>query len=204
MSQTCMDCSKTLGPKNQSGRCRSCMSKAINRDPAVAEARRAALRAHFAKPGVREAAAERMREYNTNMPEEHRERRREHGRRTYKRYLAGPENHGVVQSADARRNRGAAVREAAMGWCPLHLRAEYRRLTISKRLKAAEARALIEAQMVAEAEREQTAERARIAAMTPFERQMERVRNGARVVDKVKTHRADHDFTLGGVATGML
>ena len=45
------------------------------------------------------------------------------------------------------------------------------------------------------------AERRRLAAMTPFERQLERVRNGAQLVVRPDTRPVGPAFTLGGIAS---
>ena len=43
-----------------------------------------------------------------------------------------------------------------------------------------------------------------VAAMTPFERQLMRVREGAKLVTVQSIRSADPAFTLGGVSAGML
>lgn len=78
-----------------------------------------------------------------------------------------------------------------MAWLPEDRREEYRRLRVE--FGAAEARRMITEDIAA-------AERRRVAALSPLERQMERLANGGTLVRKFTPKRADHDFTLGGIA----
>lgn len=204
MTRTCEKCPRELGAKNKSGLCRSCLSKRINADPVTIEARRRGIAAHYAKPGAREAVAKRIMAYNANVPPEHVEMRREHGKRQHARYFAGADGYARLQSPEARRKRGASVSETRMAWCPPELREEYRDLVRRQRLPAAEARAIIEAQAVRNAERAAKAEADRLAAMTPLERQLERVAKGARVIKVHPFRKAGPEMTLGGVSAGML
>ena len=61
-----------------------------------------------------------------------------------------------------------------------------------KRIPLDERQSIIRAQAASD-------ERDRLAAMTPFERQLERVRNGARLVAKPDTRPTGPSMTLGGV-----
>jgi hypothetical protein len=82
-----------------------------------------------------------------------------------------------------------------LAWCPPQyagLNTELRR----KRIPAAERRRVIADQAAAD-------ERARLAAMTPFERQMDRVRQGAGITECVPMPSRQYG-TLGGVSGGML
>jgi hypothetical protein len=67
-----------------------------------------------------------------------------------------------------------------------------------------ERKQMVATQMLADAQRAEAAEAARVASISPFERQMERVRNGARLIEKPVFRRADPSYTLGGVSAGML
>lgn len=82
-------------------------------------------------------------------------------------------------------------------WCPEPYRAEYRDLTRNKGFRAAEAKVMI-------LETARRAERQRLGAMTPHERAMDRVANGAALIIKPDLRKAAHAFTLGGVASGEL
>jgi hypothetical protein len=76
-------------------------------------------------------------------------------------------------------------------WCPADRYDEL--LAMSKKVGRAEAERMMREDIEAR-------ERARWNAMTPFERQMERVAAGAQLIEVRPMRRADHDFTLGGVA----
>jgi len=102
---------------------------------------------------------------------------------------------GQAANRAKRASVGQKARERMLAWCPADRRDEYTKLR--EKIGAPEARRMMEADIALR-------ESARLAAMTPFERQMERVKNGARVVDKPVFRKADHDFTLGGVATGLI
>lgn len=190
-------CGKALGPKNKSGCCRSCVAKRNNADPAVIAARKAGILRHHADPAVRAASAARLASHLANMSDEEKARRSEHGRRMYAEVLSRPEVRARNASPEVRRMAGAKRSETVLADIPRHLRDEYRRLTRSTTTPAAEAR-----RMVIEAD--QMRERRRLAAMTPHERAMERVRNGAAVIAKPVLRKADHAFTLGGIASGAL
>lgn len=72
--------------------------------------------------------------------------------------------------------------ETALAWCPAQYREDYRILTRSKAMSAAEAKAFI------------------LARLTPFERALHAVSRGAGIVIAQPLRRRDPDFTLGGVA----
>lgn len=75
-------------------------------------------------------------------------------------------------------------------WCPAELRGEYRKMC--KLMPGAEAKRIILDDLAAK-------ERARIAALSPFERQMDAVRRGVGLVQKFEPVRS-YDRTLGGVS----
>lgn len=74
--------------------------------------------------------------------------------------------------------------------------------------KAIAARCMVSDETAARWKREELArqakaERARVAALSPLDRQIERIRNGARVVAKPDTRPASPAYSLVGNATGM-
>lgn len=77
------------------------------------------------------------------------------------------------------------IGERKLAWCPPERRAEYFKL-LKKHGSSAPARAEIE------------------ASMSPFEKKLAAVRQGAKVVRKIELRRPDHAFTLGGVSAGMV
>lgn len=142
MTRTC-SCGAAISAKNRSGLCRPCNARRINADPAI-EAKRAAGRAaYFDRPGVREGYARRIAEYRENMPDEHRERCREHGRRQYRDVLSRPDVVAKSLSPEVRAAAGRKRTDTVLAWCPPHLRDAYRGL-IRSGIRAAEARAMIE------------------------------------------------------------
>lgn len=88
-----------------------------------------------------------------------------------------------------------ARQKAVLAWCPVERRAEYERFRHA--CGAAEAKRMVLEEMAA-------TEARRLASLTPLQRQIERVQAGASLVAKPSFARADHTFTLGGVASGML
>lgn len=75
--------------------------------------------------------------------------------------------------------------ERKVAWCPQDRRDEYKRLVHS--MGAAEAKRIILADI-----------EAKKVELTPFERQMEALRNGARLIAKPVFRGKEYDFTLGG------
>lgn len=194
---TCSGCQRGISTQSKTGRCRSCVARHINSDPEI-RARAAAGRAAFAaKPGVREQRIANLAAHRLSMSEEEKARRRARGRFVYETVLNTPENRARANDPEVRRLSGRKRTETLLGWCPPHLRAMYRTLTITKRLPAAEAREIV----LKEAARE---ERARRAALSPLERQFEQLAKGAQLVCNVMPRKADHAFTLGGVGSGLL
>lgn len=189
MTRTCSSCSdlKPLGHRNKSGLCRPCLARRNFGGDEVKARAREGQRRFFADPVNRAA----YRERSSNQ---------------LAKWRATPEGRDQVRAQaqanlvlaiapEARERRIHGIRSAAWKGIPESRWDEATKL--SKSFGSAEAKRMI---MEDEAKRE----RDRLAAMTPFERQLERVRNGARVVDKVDTRKAAHDFTLGGIATGMI
>lgn len=228
MTAACSSCPATLGPKNKSGYCRSCVAKRLNADPAVAELRRAGIARKMAEPEHRAACIARLVERNSNLTEAERERRREHGRKMAPIITAAARS----MSAEIRAANGRKRSATALAWCPPEWRAHYLDLTKRGR-RAPEAKRIVlgmiagrpapmpYAQQKAklawcpEVRRDEyrklqkslgSAEARRIieADMSPFERQLAKVASGAGLVPAFKPTTTGHAFTLGGVATGMI
>lgn len=144
MTRVCTDCPAPIS-RSSRGRCRPCSAAALNADVGLKDRRAAGLRAYYDEGGGREAAAKRIRAYNLNLDEAARERRREHGRRQYREYLNAPATRALSGGAEARQQAVATRLATLYAWCPLELRDEYRRLIRTKRMSAAEARRVIEA-----------------------------------------------------------
>lgn len=120
-------CGRAIGCKSKTGLCRSCGMKRALADPA-AHAR----------------MLERNRHTALNLSPEAQERRREHGRWLARERITA-EAWARSQRPDVRAAVGRANTERTLGWCPPEKRDEYRRLRVSLRYSAAEARRIIEA-----------------------------------------------------------
>ncbi len=155
-TRTCSDCPSPITRQSRTGRCHGCAVRRMHVDPEYQAKRLAGLRRHFDTPGARAAAGARLTAHRAQMSDAERERRREHGRWLIREVLT-PERVAKSQTADARARSGLGNIEAKLGWCPVALRGAYRTLIRSKKLSAAEARAIIEAEIpgtVAHARRE--------------------------------------------------
>ncbi len=93
-------------------------------------------------------------------------------------------------------SRKARTAQTAAHWCPREY-ADYNRKLKGRGFSVEERKRII-------AEEQARDEKRRLAAMTPFERQMERLAKGARLVDVVPMRRGDPVVTLGGVSAGLL
>jgi len=228
MTRTCMSCPNELGPRNQTGRCKSCATRKNNVDPVLAAKRHAGIRRRFEDPAYREQHAARCRVRNRNMSDETREQRRKHGLT-----LVGTLAKASQQITKEQRVAAGIKRSATMlAWCPVEWRDKYRDLCKRGR-RAAEAKQivldLIAGRSVAapyanqrkilawcpESRRAEytklqkalgAAEARRIleADLSPFERQMARINAGAQVVAVPDTRTGGPAYTLGGIASGML
>ena len=139
-------CGATLGLKNTSGRCRSCAAKWVNSDPAIHAKRVAGIHRKFAEdPQFKAEHAARMVK-NGSTPFAL-EQKRKRGVEQYKNVLSRPDVQERMLSAESRAKRGRTASATWLSWCPADRREEYRRLVRSKRIPAAEARAIIEAEV---------------------------------------------------------
>lgn len=225
---TCTDCGGALGPRNRSGFCRSCRTKRLNADPALQARRRDGLRAKFADPTFFAQHVARCAENTRNISDEARERRRAHGRRMAATLQASV----AAFTPELRAENGRKRSDTVLAWCPPEWRDKYRDLKKRGR-RAAEAKAIV-LRMAAgvpepvkyahqkaklawcpparldEYRRAQKAvgalEARRIieADMTPFERQLARVAQGAALVEvRPLRRRTEPTMTLGGVPSSL-
>lgn len=146
MNRTCSDCPAPISRKSK-GRCRPCSARYMNTNTEIIAKRAVSVAIALARPEVKAASAARLRRYLDNMPEEHRERRREHGRRQYANVLSRPDVLEKSSSQDARARAGRAHTDRRLGWCPPERRVEYRDLIYKHHMRAAEAREMIEAEI---------------------------------------------------------
>jgi hypothetical protein len=92
-------------------------------------------------------------------------------------------------------NRAQAARRRS--WCPDDKWGDYQALRNMKGMDAASAKAMILDEMARD-------ERKRLASMSPFERDMERLANGAGLVATPDFRTAGPAFTLGGISSAAL
>lgn len=197
MTRTCSDCSAPVSKQAKTGRCRPCSLATTNADPAIKQRQREGSRAHAAKPEVKAALVLRLSTHVRTLSPQERERRSIQGRHIAATVLQTERVRSLSNSAEAKARAGAARTDTVLAWCPPEYRDRYRYLKQTKLLLAAEAKRVVLDEIA-------TVERRRIAALTPLERQLERVRNGAKLITVQPRRSVDPDFTIGGVATGMI
>lgn len=172
LGRKCLGCESPIRDHAPGERCRRCSTIALNADPEFQAKRLAGLRSAAAlQPGT--------------------EQRRRAGRKSAQKRMANPfytawlKNlvKNVVQpasqTAEARAKRddaaaGRKISERKLSWCPVEYRSEYRRLVVSKGIKAAEARQIILAQI--------KADRAKADNLSPFEKQERALARGGQIV----------------------
>lgn len=136
----CVTCSAPITGKGKTGLCHRCQTARINSCPEVKRRRREAIRRKFQDPEHRArmarvvaknlAGALSRPEYRAALVERGHE---------LTRILHSPEV--KERSRQARARAGKSISETRLGWCPPEYRDYYRKLTISKRLLAADAKA---------------------------------------------------------------
>lgn len=178
--RSCTNCSSPISRQSKTGRCKPCALAAINADPEQQAKRIAGIKARFKDPSHRAKMAAVVHAAHMKARRDpdkaarmnnniHRARLRLNDPDVRATFLAG---------------RPAAIKKrlkTLMAWCPEEYQAEYKRLVRSKRMLAADAKRFI------------------LSQLTPFERQMQALRNGARLVEMPVRRSRAHDYTLGGV-----
>ena len=184
MTRSCSQCGEPITRHSKTGLCKPCATRANRADPEK-EARRVAGVARKAKtPEFRNN----QRRARLRLEAERRDdpvwkaKQREHGRRLRASYDADP----AARAANLARRAavGAMLSAQRLAWCPPEKRDHYQ--VLRKRKGAAVAKAII------------------MDAMTPFERQLARVRMGAKLVAAPDTRPTGPAYSLIGNATGMI
>ncbi|UZW54040.1 hypothetical protein NUH86_10885 [Sphingobium sp. JS3065] len=181
-------------PRRKTRFCRSCIGTVNGQDRAKVEKARASMKKRMQDPAFKaehiRRTSEGLRARLASDPDEA-ARRREAGRALGKSGLG----HAAQGAGSEPRIRvGRMQTERYLGWCPMHLRDQYRDLVNKKGVPALEARQIIEQQIAADQ-----------AKLTPFERQLKLIREGkATVAPKFKPTTDTGPYTLGGVASGMI
>ena len=180
-SRTCTDCATPVST-NSHGRCRPCanrLPRSAERNARVGATQRKRLADNpEAKAALVKGSAARLAVWRAS-PE---------GRAVLLANLAAERAAGIKASADLR-----------AAWCPTQYRA-YNSELVRQGVGPARRKRLIAERQA----RDEAAEAARLASLTPFERQLDRVRKGARLVPTFRPVRAYPAYTLGGVSGGML
>lgn len=181
---TCSDCSVPITSDSATGRCKPCASRQTRKDPVFEQRRIAGLRRTFGTPEYRAAKSLERQAYEATRKDDPawQAYKRASGKRLRADFEADPE--AQAKSLAKRSAVGRLMTDRLLAWCPEDRRDDYRRL--SKKVGRVEARRMIEAEM------------------TPFERQLSRLRAGARLVAKPDTRPTSPAYSLVGNATGML
>jgi len=187
MSRVCSTgCGTELGAKNKSGLCRPCRCKATMCNPEVQARSTAGLKRYLTDPVHR---AERTAMSAKNLA---RWRASPEGRAKTREFAMANLAKAYEFDATERRRR---QRQAAYPGIPESRWDEC--VALKKHMTAAEAKQMIR-------DDEALRERKRKAAMSPFERDMERLRNGAGLVAAPDFRTSNPDFTIGGIASASL
>lgn len=165
----CAGCSKPLSLKNKTGHCIACGNRARWNDPEFRQRRLEGIRKKFADPFYYRAVQLRCRKMGREAALDPvlRERRIAEGKAHYRERLFQP----AVRERCLERVREANKRYLA--WCPKERVEEYQMLR--KRIGAVKARRQIEDAIREERRRE-------LAALSPFERQLRALENGAPLI----------------------
>jgi hypothetical protein len=165
------DCGTRVSDQSKTGRCLRCNLRLMDKDPEITKRRADALRKRLAEDPVERQRRSLQMKINrrnaVNNPV------------ACERILAAalrnlpkawtPESIAKKIARQAEGNRKLAERKIA--WCPPEYREEYRRLVYRRRIPSTEARRIILGMA-----------RAATEALSPFERQMRALQNGARII----------------------
>lgn len=173
LERTCSDCNSSIHDANKSGLCRLCCDTL--RRPDVEAKRVAALRAKMdTDPIYRRRAQERMRRVGIEAGKDPMltAARSERGKWLYANKLDTDEVREKIKAT--RPAVGAELRRQRLSWMPEAYWGEYLFLIRRKRIKKAQAKAIILAQIASD--------KAKASRVSPFERQQRALDNGAKLV----------------------
>lgn len=197
-NRICVTCAAPVSEASK-GECRACANRTLQRDPGFVARQAEGARARNTDPqyaDARKAKARKAADTRLANPALVAQMR-EHGR------VIGSRNIVHTRSPEVRAKAGKAVSATRLA----HITPEYRELYRLHRKagdSAAEALAKVEQTEAADVAERAKRERMERETMSPFERQMERLNNGARLIEKRPLRSAEPGYTLGGVASGML
>jgi len=175
---TCSDCDAPITVQSKTGRCRPCAMARMG-ETYTTERRRAAIQKRLSDP----IQMKRQQQQIVQAGAEARKdpafmaRLSEIGRENMKAAFT-PEARAKWRASRPRANRKRS--DTMLAWCPPRLRDEYRKLLKRGNMRAATARAAIEVKI------------------TPFDRQLMKVRAGAGIIERRPIPTRQYDCTLGG------
>lgn len=142
MTRTCLGCPAEISARNISGRCRPCLARRNNACPVFAARRAQAIRASAQDPARRAKMAETARRNGAKW------RASPEGRAKMVELGHNMRRHAYTPEAQSRWKAGraeAGARRTAtvLAWCPEERRGRYLYLVRTKRMKAADAKALV-------------------------------------------------------------
>jgi hypothetical protein len=118
-----------------------------------------------------------------------RRERAERGKRDFHRTLGTPQAKAAAIRPEIIAKRAKTYSDNRLAWCPEEKRDEYRHLLYVKQVGSAEAKRIVLASIARET-----------AALTPFERQLQAIRNGAGIREVRPIRRAASTFSETGLS----
>lgn len=180
--RTCSDCATPITKYSKKGRCRACAYKALTKPRGACRVCGSTLETRnttgLCRTHYNQSPGKRMQNSRTHKriaaTPEARERFVRQGYINYHKGIGRPEVLAMTQTPECRKRMGEAQSRTKLqrAGIPPDMRERYLYLLRKKGLRAAEARAVIHAEIAAKE-----------AAMTPFERQMRALEQGARLVE---------------------
>lgn len=140
-------CGAAITTASKRGWCRSCAAKNMTADPANNARRAARIAEYYAQPGVKEARARRLAEFNRNQPPEHKQKMAALASARWSETIGRPDVMARSCSTEAKKRAAIARSEKRLAWCPPELRESFRYLMVSLRYREADARKIIEAEI---------------------------------------------------------
>lgn len=181
--RTCIECDGPVSTQSKSGRCRPCSRLRLNSDPEIHAKRKQGLARAHADPAVkaRKSAASKA----ATTPEL-RELRRQNAKRNYHRALGSPQGVAsrLTPEARAKQAKTLSLTKLSRAGVPPEYREEYLKLLRDYKYKRADAIRMIHDQMARDNKPEPD-------NRSLFERQMDALLNGARLIEKPRLKPAD-------------
>lgn len=189
----CGDCGvKVCARQNKSGYCRKCLLARRMADPTVNSRRLEAQRKALASPEVKAKIRNIVKKRSADPA--YREKMREAGKRNYHLTIGSEKAIAARSTPEVIARRAKTHSERDLAWCPAEYRDQYRHLNTRCGIKADDARRMIFDQIAAD----RRAKQSKDDGLSPFERQMQALANGATLAPKVQVATRSYDYTLAG------